>query len=108
MLPFLVAPMVAAAAEGAAAAQPPNVLFVVGDDVGYSDFGYFNDHKTITPTIDNLLEEGIFLSVSVQSLTLQNHHINALFHREGALRIRQLVPYTRGVKSYRPSNRPLI
>jgi hypothetical protein len=65
MLPFLVVPMVAAAASGAAAAQPPNVLFVVGDDVGYSDFGYFNDRKTITPTIDGLLEEGIFLSVSV-------------------------------------------
>lgn len=26
-------------AELAAASQPPNVLFVVGDDVGYSDFG---------------------------------------------------------------------
>ena len=32
-------------AELAAASQPPNVLFVVGDDVGYSDFGYFNDQQ---------------------------------------------------------------
>ena len=32
------------------------------DDVGYSDFGFFNDNKTITPTIDNLLANGIFLS----------------------------------------------
>ena len=45
--------MIAAAASGAASATaPPNVLFIVGDDVGYSDFGYFNDQKTITPTID--------------------------------------------------------
>ena len=38
------------------------VLFVVGDDVGYSDFGYFNDKKTITPTVDNLLATGIHLA----------------------------------------------
>ena len=31
---------------------PPHVLFIVGDDVGYSDFGFFNDKKTITPIID--------------------------------------------------------
>ena len=30
--------------------------------MGYSDFGYFNDNKTITPTIDGLLKEGIFMS----------------------------------------------
>ena len=30
--------------------------------VGYNDFGHFNDKKTITPTIDGLLEQGIFLS----------------------------------------------
>ena len=50
----------AIAAAGAGA--PPNVLFIVGDDVGYTDFGYFSDKKTITPTIDGLLEAGIFLS----------------------------------------------
>ena len=38
------------------------VLFVVGDDVGYADFGYFNDQKTITPTVDELLATGIHLA----------------------------------------------
>ena len=28
----------------------------------YSDFGYFNDQKTITPTIDGLLGDGIFMT----------------------------------------------
>ena len=45
-----------------AKAPPPHVLFIVGDDVGYGDFGFFNGQKTITPTIDALLQEGIFLS----------------------------------------------
>ena len=51
-----------ASAASAAKASPPNVLFIVGDDVGYNDFGFFNDKKSITPTIDGLLEDGIFLS----------------------------------------------
>lgn len=46
----------------AAAGQPPNVLFIVGDDVGYNDIGYFNGKKTITPTLDGLLDSGIMLS----------------------------------------------
>jgi len=55
--------MVAAAVAAAAAAKPPpHVLFVVGDDVGYSDFGKFNDGKTITPTLDALLDTGIMLT----------------------------------------------
>ena len=44
-----------------ATASRKHVLFIVGDDVGYSDFGYFNDKKTITPTVDGLLESGIHL-----------------------------------------------
>ena len=40
----------------------PHILFVVGDDVGYGDLGFFNDKKVNTPTLDNLLEDGIFLS----------------------------------------------
>ena len=47
--------------SGGAAASRKHVLFIVGDDVGYSDFGYFNDKKTITPTVDGLLESGIHL-----------------------------------------------
>jgi hypothetical protein len=47
------------------------VLFVVGDDVGYSDFGYFNDYKTITPTVDNLLATGIHLADYCESSRLR-------------------------------------
>ena len=47
---------VAIGLAGTSTAHPPHVLFIVGDDVGYSDFGYFNDKKTITPTIDGRCE----------------------------------------------------
>lgn len=55
-------PAVAKTGSASGKATPPNVLFIVGDDVGYNDFGFFNDKKAITPTIDGLLEDGIFLS----------------------------------------------
>ena len=43
--------------------QPASPLLTrSGDDVGYSDFGIFNDQKTITPTIDGLIETGIHLA----------------------------------------------
>ena len=45
-----------------AAAPHKHVLFVVGDDVGYSDLGHFNDRKTVTPTMDGLLASGIHLA----------------------------------------------
>jgi arylsulfatase A-like enzyme len=41
---------------------PPNVLFVVGDDVGYADIGFFNDEKVHTPVLNQLLKDGVFMS----------------------------------------------
>ena len=54
--------LTAAARAAASPAPRKHVLFVVGDDVGYSDFGVFNDQKTITPTIDGLIQSGIHLA----------------------------------------------
>eukprot|EP00730_Choanoeca_flexa_P008071 TRINITY_DN12435_c0_g2_i1.p2 TRINITY_DN12435_c0_g2~~TRINITY_DN12435_c0_g2_i1.p2 ORF type:complete len:543 (+),score=100.69 TRINITY_DN12435_c0_g2_i1:106-1629(+) len=33
----------------------------MADDLGYNDLGYFNNHKTFTPNINEQLENGIFL-----------------------------------------------
>eukprot|EP00756_Hemistasia_phaeocysticola_P045614 Hpha_TRINITY_DN19361_c0_g1::TRINITY_DN19361_c0_g1_i1::g.81248::m.81248/K12375/ARSI_J; arylsulfatase I/J len=50
------------ATTAAAADKPPHILFVVGDDVGYGDIGALNDHKTQTPTLNGLLEDGVMLT----------------------------------------------
>ncbi len=39
--------------------QHPNVLFILVDDMGYGDFGIFNDGLTQTPTLDGLSQESI-------------------------------------------------
>ena len=52
----------AAKAAAGSSLKPPHVLFIVGDDVGYADIGHFNDKKTITPTLDGLLTDGVMLT----------------------------------------------
>ena len=40
--------------------QPPNIIFILGDDIGYDDLG-FQSGTIATPTIDNLRAKGQFI-----------------------------------------------
>lgn len=40
----------------------PNVVLVLVDDMGYGDFGMFNDGLSRTPTLDSLAREGVCLT----------------------------------------------
>ena len=52
--------LLAALGRGFAAAPPPNVVFVLADDMGYGDPGCYNPHSKIpTPNIDRLAREGL-------------------------------------------------
>ena len=42
--------------------QRPNILFILADDMGYGDFGCFNDGLSQTPALDALVAEGICLT----------------------------------------------
>ncbi len=50
MLPLTVSP---------AAERPPNVIMIIGDDVGYGDVGIYGSKKIPTPNIDKLASQGI-------------------------------------------------
>jgi arylsulfatase A len=41
---------------------PPNIVFVLADDMGYGDFGCFNGGISQTPAIDQLVAEGVCLT----------------------------------------------
>ena len=47
--------------EYAAAARPPNIVFLLADDLGYGDLGCFGQTKFRTPNIDRLAAEGMRL-----------------------------------------------
>ena len=44
--------------DAALARGPPNILFIVADDLGYNDLGAYNGGKTVTPHLDSLVKEG--------------------------------------------------
>ncbi len=51
------------AADAPAAARPPNVVFILADDLGLGDLSCYGQKKFATPNIDRLATEGMSLSV---------------------------------------------
>ena len=47
------------AAQQKAKLTPPNIIFILADDLGYADIGCYGQQKTETPNIDKLAKEGI-------------------------------------------------
>src|SRR5215204_6385222 len=43
----------------AIAARPPNIVFILADDLGYADIGPFGQKNIETPTLDRLAQEGM-------------------------------------------------
>jgi arylsulfatase B len=42
--------------------ERPNIIFILADDMGYGDFGCFNYGVSRTPTLDQLVAEGLCLT----------------------------------------------
>ncbi|MFN8710393.1 MAG: sulfatase-like hydrolase/transferase, partial [Planctomyces sp.] len=50
------------AAEQRVSNRPPNIVFILADDLGYGDLGCFGSEKIRTPGIDQLAGEGMRLT----------------------------------------------
>ncbi len=57
--PRLLAAAIALAAFAAQAEEPPNIVLVMADDLGWGDLGYAGHEKVKTPNFDALAKEGI-------------------------------------------------
>lgn len=51
-----------AAVPAATAERPPNIIFILADDLGYGDLGAFGQTKIRTPHLDRLAAEGMKLT----------------------------------------------
>ena len=49
----------AAPAHAADTARPRNIVFILGDDIGYGDFGCYGATKVKTPNVDRLATQGL-------------------------------------------------
>ncbi len=48
-----------ASSAGAAEKQPPNIVFIIADDLGYKELGCYGQKYIKTPNIDKLAKDGI-------------------------------------------------
>jgi arylsulfatase A-like enzyme len=58
-LVWLVAALVCLASAALTAADKPNILFIVGDDMGYADVGFHGCKDIPTPHLDSLARSGV-------------------------------------------------
>jgi arylsulfatase A-like enzyme len=40
----------------------PNIVLILADDMGYGDFGCFSEGRATTPTLDQLVRDGLCLT----------------------------------------------
>ncbi|MCB1234807.1 MAG: sulfatase-like hydrolase/transferase [Verrucomicrobiae bacterium] len=62
MKSLLVSLLIGAAGFSAAAADRPNIVFILVDDMGYADVGAMGSTDILTPNVDRLAAEGVKLS----------------------------------------------
>lgn len=58
----LILTLAALATPVSAAERPPNVVFVLADDLGYGDLGCYGQKKIRTPNLDRLAAQGVRLT----------------------------------------------
>jgi len=68
----------------------PNILFILADDMGYGDFGRFNDGRSHTPALDALSEESVCLTQHYSASPVCNPSRAAILtgrypHRTGSI-----------------------
>ncbi len=58
--------------------RPPNIIFIMADDMGYGDLGCYGQKLIETPNIDRLASEGIRFTHANHDTVTTNHNLQHL------------------------------
>ena len=84
------------AATGAQGADPPNIIMVLADDLGYGDIGCYGHPEIATPNLDRMAQEGVrFTSFYAPASTCSPTRAAILTGRN---------PYRLGIYTFIPAN----
>ena len=75
-------------------ARHPNIVFILADDIGYGDFGLFNNGLSQTPALDDLLGQSVCFTQHYSASPVCAPARAALLtgrypHRTGAIEVRE-------------------
>jgi arylsulfatase A len=86
---FLLSATLAAATQAAATA-PPNIVFILADDLGYGEVSFNGQQRYATPNIDRIAQEGIVFTDHYAGSTICAPSRNALMtgHHTGHATVR--------------------
>ena len=56
-----------ACSGGVGPEDPPNIVLIIGDDVGWTDFGFMGSKDVLTPNLDRLAAEGMVFTRAMSS-----------------------------------------
>lgn len=69
-LPLLASSILGACGAEPPEARPPNIVMIIGDDAGYTDFGFMGSPYAETPNLDRLAEEGFLFTHGFSSASM--------------------------------------
>ena len=67
---FISLPLAAAASPLLSAAEKPNIIFILADDLGWGDLGCYGQKEVATPNLDRLAAEGMRFSQAYAGSTV--------------------------------------
>lgn len=101
---LIVAAGAAACGEGNSV-EPPNIVLIIGDDVGWLDFGFMGAAEAHTPNLDRLAAEGFVFTHAMSSASTCKPALRTLLTgvdpREVRRRLQSAAAQRRGIPVFR-------